>query len=129
MHWKGAGCTTNLDYTEQTLWLLFLKCVDGLIHGMDAGWTDEKLPWRPGKELTVVLAFHESISTVDGHLHGYHRYSWNSGFWWLRREVRARLGMNGPNPLAGALGEKLGIVRRDTRLALEPAKAILPPSQ
>jgi len=25
-----AGCTTELDYTEQTSWLLFLKYLDGL---------------------------------------------------------------------------------------------------
>jgi hypothetical protein len=28
--WKEAGCTTELDYTEQTSWLLFLKCLDDL---------------------------------------------------------------------------------------------------
>lgn len=27
---KEAGCPTELDYTEQTSWLLFLKCLDGL---------------------------------------------------------------------------------------------------
>jgi hypothetical protein len=27
---KEAGCTTELDYTEQTSWLLFLKYRDGL---------------------------------------------------------------------------------------------------
>lgn len=27
---KKAGCTTELDYTEQTSWLLFLKYLDGL---------------------------------------------------------------------------------------------------
>jgi type I restriction enzyme M protein len=27
---KEAGCTTELDYTEQTSWLLFLKYLDGL---------------------------------------------------------------------------------------------------
>jgi type I restriction enzyme M protein len=26
---KEAGCTTELDYTEQTSWLLFLKYLDG----------------------------------------------------------------------------------------------------
>ena len=26
--WKEAGCTTELDYTEQTSWLLFLKYLD-----------------------------------------------------------------------------------------------------
>src|SRR3989337_82429 len=28
--WKEAGCTTELDYTEQTSWLLFLQYLDGL---------------------------------------------------------------------------------------------------
>ncbi|MFC2991375.1 type I restriction-modification system subunit M N-terminal domain-containing protein [Halomonas tibetensis] len=28
--WKEAGCATELDYTEQTSWLLFLKCLDDL---------------------------------------------------------------------------------------------------
>src|SRR6202050_4637991 len=28
--WKEAGCTTELDYTEQTCWLLFLKYLEGL---------------------------------------------------------------------------------------------------
>ena len=28
--WKEAGCTTELDYTEQTSWLLFLKYLEGL---------------------------------------------------------------------------------------------------
>src|SRR3982751_4890408 len=27
---KEAGCTTELDYIEQTSWLLFLKYLDGL---------------------------------------------------------------------------------------------------
>ena len=26
--WKESGCTTELDYTEQTSWLLFLKYLD-----------------------------------------------------------------------------------------------------
>jgi type I restriction enzyme M protein len=28
--WKGTGCTSELDYTEQTSWLLFLKYLDAL---------------------------------------------------------------------------------------------------
>jgi type I restriction enzyme M protein len=28
--WKEAGCTTELDYTEQASWLLFLKYLEGL---------------------------------------------------------------------------------------------------
>ncbi len=30
--WKGAGCTSELDYTEQSSWLLFLKYLDSLEH-------------------------------------------------------------------------------------------------
>jgi type I restriction enzyme M protein len=32
--WKEAGCTTELDYTEQTSWILFLKYLDNLEHAM-----------------------------------------------------------------------------------------------
>ncbi len=28
--WKDAGCTSELDYTEQSSWLLFLKYLDSL---------------------------------------------------------------------------------------------------
>ena len=28
--WKEAGCSTELDYIEQTSWLLFLKYLDDL---------------------------------------------------------------------------------------------------
>jgi type I restriction enzyme M protein len=36
---KDAGCTSELDYTEQTSWLLFLKYLDALEHdkSMEAG--------------------------------------------------------------------------------------------
>ena len=36
---KEAGCTTELDYSEQTSWLLFLKYLDGLEQdkAMEAG--------------------------------------------------------------------------------------------
>ena len=29
--WRDAGCTSELDYTEQFSWLLFLKYLDGLL--------------------------------------------------------------------------------------------------
>jgi len=29
---KDAGCTSELDYTEQTSWILFLKYLDALEH-------------------------------------------------------------------------------------------------
>ena len=28
--WKEAGCASELDYAEQTSWLLFLKYLDSL---------------------------------------------------------------------------------------------------
>src|ERR1700712_2901026 len=49
-----AGCTTELDYTEQTSWLLFLKYLDGLeedkaaeaaLHGKSYGYILAK-PYR-----------------------------------------------------------------------------------
>ena len=30
--WKEAGCTTELDYTEQSSWMLFFKYLDDLEH-------------------------------------------------------------------------------------------------
>ena len=41
---KEAGCTTELDYTEQTSWLLFLKYLDGLEQdkAMEAGLEEKK---------------------------------------------------------------------------------------
>jgi hypothetical protein len=30
--WKEVGCTTELDYTEQTSWMLFLKYLDDPEH-------------------------------------------------------------------------------------------------
>ncbi len=101
--------------------------LDGLIHGMDPKWVDDQLIWRMKKELKYMPAFHESISTVTGKPHGHHLYSWNSGYWWLRREVRKRLGMTGSDPVEEQMDEKLGIVRRNGYLELDPSRAILRP--
>ena len=30
--WKDAGCTSELDYTEQSSWMLFLKYLDAFEH-------------------------------------------------------------------------------------------------
>lgn len=46
---KEAGCTTELDYTEQTSWLLFLKYLDGLEHDRA---TEAKLE---GKKYAFIL--------------------------------------------------------------------------
>lgn len=100
----------------------------GLMHGMDPKRVDDKLVWRLEMELATMPAFHESISTVDGHPHGHHLYSWNSGYHWLRKNVRARMGMQGPDPVEQRLDELLGVTRHDGALALTPATASLRPA-
>ena len=72
-------------------------------------------------------AFHESISTVTGKPHGHHLYSWNSGYWWLRREVRKRLGTIDPDPVEEIMDKELGILHRDGYLVLDPSLAVLRP--
>src|SRR3954465_10911883 len=44
---KEAGCTTELDYTEQTSWLLFLKYLDGVEQDRadEAGRDGKKKPY------------------------------------------------------------------------------------
>ena len=72
-------------------------------------------------------AFHESISTVNGEPHGHHLYSWNSGYWWLRREVRKRLNIRTPDQVEIELDKDLGVVRQNGFLVLDPLKAKLRP--
>ncbi len=103
--------------------------LDGLIHGMDPKWVDERLLWRLGRELAYMPAFHESLDTVKGRPHAHHLYSWNSGFWWLRREVRNRLNITGPDPLEAQLDEQLGVSRRNGFLQLRPETATLRPKE
>jgi len=44
--WKGAGCTSEVDYTEQTCWLLFLKYLGGLKHEKSIA-TEEQIVSKP----------------------------------------------------------------------------------
>ncbi|MFA6239658.1 MAG: hypothetical protein WC655_01940 [Candidatus Hydrogenedentales bacterium] len=116
-------------YTNGGSWFLNdgANYLDGLIHGMDPQWIDDKIMWRLEKELAFMPAFHESISTVHGKPHGHHLYSWNSGFWWLRKEVRDRLGMTGPDPLDARLDAALGVKSVNGALVLDPGSATLRP--
>lgn len=93
------------------------------VHGLPAAEVDALLAERIAKEIARVPAFNESISTVDGHPHGHILYSWNSGYWWLRKEIRRRLGQTGPDPVGAAIDARLGVVRADGVLRLEPARA------
>jgi hypothetical protein len=118
------------EYTNGGSWFLNdgANYLDGLIHGMDPKWVDRWTLWRLEKELAFMPAFHESISTVTGKPHGHHLYSWNSGYWWLRREVRKRLGMTGIDPLDGQLDRLLGVRHaREGYLTLDPTRAKLRP--
>jgi type I restriction enzyme M protein len=45
--WKEAGCTTELDYTEQTSWILFLKYLDDLEHARKMEAELEGKPYAP----------------------------------------------------------------------------------
>ena len=116
-------------YTNGGSWFLndAANYLDGLIHGMDAKWVDNQLVWRLEKELAFMPAFHESISTVTGKPYGHHLYSWNSGYWWLRREVRQRLGIIGADPVEEQLDKNLGIVHSNGFLLLDPTIATLRP--
>ena len=70
----------------------------------------------------------QAISTVTGKPHGHHLYSWNSGYWWLRREVRKRMGIEGPDAVEQAIDKALGIVSKDGQLVVDPATATLRPT-
>jgi hypothetical protein len=52
---KEAGCTTELDYTEQTSWLLFLKYLDGLEQdkAMEAELEGKKILLYPRRILSL----------------------------------------------------------------------------
>ena len=55
--WKDAGCTSELDYTEQSSWLLFLKYLDSLEHDKAAEAALE------GRKYTHILALPYRWST------------------------------------------------------------------
>lgn len=90
------------------------------VHGLPAAEVDALLVERIGREIAQVPAFNESISTVDGHPHGHILYSWNSGYWWLRREIRRRLGQTGVDPVDRAIDARLGVIRERGLLRFDP---------
>jgi hypothetical protein len=89
------------------------------VHGLPAAEVDALLIDRIGKEIAHAPAFNESISTVTGQPHGHILYSWNSGYWWLRKETRRRLGQTGPDPVDAAIDARLGVVRENGVLRLK----------
>jgi hypothetical protein len=97
------------------------------LHGTSAREANSNLVWRIEKELAWAPAFNESIGTVTGKPHGHVLYSWNSGYWWLRREFRRRLGEHGEDPVAFAIDQKLGVIHDRYGLRLAPGSATLRP--
>jgi len=89
------------------------------VHGLAASEVERLLVERIEREIAQVPAFNESISTVDGHPHGHILYSWNSGYWWLRREIRRRLGETGDDPVAQGVDARLGVQRQHGYLRLD----------
>lgn len=71
----------------------------GLAHGLPARQADRLLIERIRVELEEMPAFSESIHTRTGAHHGNVLYGANSLYIWLRREIRARLGLRGADPV------------------------------
>jgi len=96
------------------------------VHGLPSKEADALLVERIAREIAHAPAFNESISTVDGHPHGHILYSWNSGYRWLRQEIRRRLGQSEPDPVERAIDARLGVVREGGWLGsvprVQPAK-------
>ena len=76
--WKDAGCTSELDYTEQSSWLLFLKYLDALEHdrAMEAELEARKYQfildepfrweaWAAPKDLVGKLDHHNALTGDD----------------------------------------------------------------
>jgi len=65
---QEAGCTTELDYTEQTSWMLFLKYLDDLERAKGKCGLQRILIWRRRRRLKSGLrqSRRESISIRSG---------------------------------------------------------------
>lgn len=99
------------------------------LHGLPAAEVNSNLVWRIEKELAWAPAFNESISTVTGKPHGHVLYSWNSGYWWLRREFRRRAWERGQDPVELVIDQRLGVAHDRHGLRLDPARTMLRPPE
>jgi len=64
--WKEAGCSTELDYTEQTSWLLFLKYLDDLEQEPAENCRESLITKYPDEELQAFLDFVLQQYVSDG---------------------------------------------------------------
>jgi hypothetical protein len=116
----------NGSYVYGGSWFLCDSAIHQLagIHGLPSEEVDRLLIDRIKLEIAHVPAFNESISTVTGEPHGHILYSWNSGYWWIRQEIRRRLGQTGPDPVDLAIDTHLHVVRDECGLRIHnPAKS------
>ena len=63
--WKEAGCTKELDYTEQTSWMLFLKYLDDLEQEKAMIEVDEYLNRDDMREELVSALYSEKESVTQ----------------------------------------------------------------
>jgi len=103
---SGVYCTGGSWFLNDAANLLLAE-----VHGVPATETDALLAERILVEIRAQAGFNESISTVDG---------WNSGYLWLRRAIRARLGHVGPDPVETRVDQALGVVLRGGLLERDP---------
>jgi type I restriction enzyme M protein len=54
--WKDAGCSSELDYVEQTSWILFLKYLDDL---------EKDKKWPLSLQIRLILKL-SVLNTVKG---------------------------------------------------------------
>lgn len=90
------------------------------VHGLPAAEVDARLIERIQLEWVSHPAFNEDINTVTGKPHGNTPYADYSVYIWLRREIRLRLQQFGPDPVGAAMDARLGVVRVNGVLRLEP---------
>ena len=129
--WKDAGCTSELDYTEQTSWLLFLKYLDALESekAMEAQLSGKKYafildkPYRweswaapKGKDGTMdhnaALTGDDLTAFVNGKLFPY----------LMAFKAKA----SGPNTIEYKIGEIFGEIKKPHPKRLQPARGHRP---
>lgn len=113
---KEAGCGTELDYTEQTSWLLFLKYLDGLEDDRAAVAALEGRSYRPILEETYRWSRWAAPKNASGQLDHHAALTGDD----LRDFVNAKLfpylerfkqRASGPNTIEYKIGEIFGELR------------------
>ena len=99
------------------------------VHGLPAAEVDARLIERIKLELASNPAFHEDINTVTGQPHGNTPYADYSVYTWLRQQIRGRLNQTGPDLVGAAINTRLGVVRENGILRLDPEQTAKAPTR